>query len=60
MKTMVTLYADEGKILTNGTDYGTTISLAEGADASAYREITIEEYENIFAKESDFANEQLL
>jgi hypothetical protein len=53
MKTMVTLYADEGKILTNGTDYGTTISLAEGVDASAYHEISMDEYEAIIAEESE-------
>ena len=44
MKTMLTLIADKGKVITNGTDYGTTISLAEGVDASAYYEITLEEY----------------
>lgn len=44
MKTMLTLIADEGKVITNGTDYGTTISLAEGVDASAYYEIPLEEY----------------
>ena len=47
MRTMVTLFADEGKVLTNGTEYGTTISLAEGADASVYHEITQEEYDEI-------------
>lgn len=53
MKTMVTLIADEGKVITNGTYYGTTISLAEGADASAYHEISTEEYEAILAEESE-------
>ena len=52
MRTMTTLYADEGKVITNGTDYGTTISLAEGADASAYHEISMKEYEEILAKEN--------
>ena len=41
----IMLTADEGKILTNGEVYGSTIYLAEGADASAYYEITEEEYE---------------
>ena len=47
MKTMITLYADEGKVLTNGTDYGTTISLAEGVDAEGWYEISEAEYEEI-------------
>lgn len=53
MRSMVTLFADEGKILTNGVDYGTTISLAENADASQYYEITIEEYENILKEQEE-------
>ena len=49
---MEMLIAREGMIYTNGTDYGTTISLAEGADASAYHEISMKEYEEILAKEN--------
>lgn len=45
MKKMITLYADEGKVLTNGEVYGTTISLAEGIDGSEFYEITEAEYE---------------
>lgn len=44
MKSRTVLYADEGMVLTNGKDYGRVIYLAEGADASAYREISEEEY----------------
>ena len=44
MKKMITLYADEGKVLTNGTSYGTTISLAEGLNGDDFFEITEEEY----------------
>jgi gas vesicle protein len=47
MKTMITLYADEGKVLTNGTDYGTTVSLAVGENAENWHEITQEEYEKL-------------
>ncbi len=43
--------AREGYILTDGATYGTTIYLAEGADASAFYEITREEYDAIFAAE---------
>ena len=46
MKKMLTLIADEGKILTNGTEYGTTISLAENVTDEGYYEITMEEYKN--------------
>ena len=47
MKKMVTIFADEGKILTNGVDYGTTISLAEDETDEGYYEITRQEYEEI-------------
>lgn len=53
MKQRIIIIADEGKILTNGTDYGTTIHLAVGADASTYYEIPIEEYEAILAQGSE-------
>lgn len=45
------LYANDGKILTNGEVYGTQIFLAEGVDASAFYEITREEYEARMASE---------
>ena len=51
MKTMITIFADEGKVLTDGEIYGTTISLAEGKTAEAFREITQEEYDSILASE---------
>ena len=41
------IFADTGKVLTNGETYGTTISLAEGVDESGFYEITEEEYERI-------------
>lgn len=51
MKVMTTIYADEGKILTDGEIYGTTISLANGLSEADFYEITTAEYEKIMAKE---------
>lgn len=45
------LKANEGKILTNGTEYGKIIYLAIGADPSVYYEITEEEYNKIMEAE---------
>lgn len=47
MKTRTVLYADEGKILTNGKIYGEQIFLAENESNIGYYEITAEEYEQI-------------
>ena len=53
MKTRLVLYADEGKVLTDGNIYGTEIYLAENVSADSYREITTEEYENILNKQTE-------
>ena len=47
MKTRIIIYADEDKVLTNGEIYGKQIYLADGVDASAFYEITEEEYAQI-------------
>lgn len=44
-----TLIAEDGKIYTNGTDYGRVISLAIDANSDDYYEITEEEYNQILA-----------
>ena len=51
MKVRKILYADEGKILTDGENYGTQIFLADGADEAAYYEISQEAYDIIMAEE---------
>ena len=53
MKERIVLYADEGKVLTNGEIYGTQIFLAESDNAENYHEITKEEYENIISVETE-------
>ena len=47
MKSRIVLYADEGKVLTDGNTYGKQIFLADGADPENYHEITDAEYEAI-------------
>jgi hypothetical protein len=47
MKERKVIYADEGKILTNGEIYGKQIFLAEGVWSYNFYEITEEEYEAI-------------
>lgn len=47
MKTRIIIYADEGKVLTNGETHGKQIYLADGVDPSTFYEITDEEYAQI-------------
>lgn len=49
MKTRTVLYADEGTVLTNGTDYGKVIWLADDTDASQYHAILQAEYDALVA-----------
>lgn len=57
MKSMITIFADKGKILTDGSVYGEVISLAVGKSAEDFYEITIEEYEQIMAEQEKEALE---
>jgi hypothetical protein len=50
--TRTKLTAGEGMVLTNGTNYGTVIFLAEGESAYDYREITKSEYEAILDEQA--------
>jgi hypothetical protein len=50
MKQKVTLIADEGKILTDGTHYARIAYLIPGDDGSAWHEIPEEEYAAITAQ----------
>ena len=53
MKIRKVIYADEGKILTDGEIYGKQIYLAEGIDESKFYEITVEEYEKILSQDNE-------
>ena len=53
MKTRIVIYADEGKVLTNDTIYGTRICLAEGMSADGFYEISAEEYEEIMKAQEE-------
>lgn len=53
MKTRIILYADAGKLVTDGQTYGKQIFLAEGTDPEAFYEITQAEYEEILAQEEE-------
>ena len=57
MQVRTVLYADEGTVLTNGTDYGTVIWLAEGVSADTYHAIPKEEYEAILAAQEQEVSE---
>ena len=52
MKIRTVIYADDGKILTNGITYGKQIFLAEGESEVNYYEITEAEHEKIVAEET--------
>ena len=53
MTTRTVIYADEGKVLTDGEIYGVQIFLAEGQSADNFHEITEEEYEEITKAENE-------
>ena len=55
MKQRTVLYAEEGRVLTDGEIYGTVIYLADGKTAEDYHEITAEEYAEIQRKEAEEA-----
>ena len=53
MKTRTTIYAERGKVLTDGKIYGTAIHLAEGRSTDGFYEISAEEYARIMKSIAD-------
>ena len=49
----IIIRASQGMWLTDGENYGKTISLAEGVSVDKYYEITDAEYEKILEKEME-------
>ncbi len=57
MKTRIIIYADDGKVLTDGNIYGTQIYLEDKRSANEFREITQEEYKKIAETETEMVSE---
>ena len=53
MKTRQILYAEDGMVLTDGNVYGKVIYLAEGADATSFREITDDAYAAVLQEQEE-------
>ena len=57
MKIRKILYAEEGKVLTDGKTYGTQIFLADCVDENSFYEISREEYEEKLAAEMEVSEQ---
>ena len=53
----ILIFADEGKVLTDGESYGTPVVLADDRNPDEFTEITIEEYEKRMAEQEKEALE---
>ena len=58
MKRRTILYADKGKILTNGVIYGRQIFLADDISDDNFHEITEEEYQDTLKAEEEARKEK--
>lgn len=55
----ITIRADKGKWLTDGENYGKTISLGDGVSIDNYYEVTNEEYETIIAEQANVLDKEI-
>lgn len=53
MRKRLTLYAEAGKVLTNGQVFCTEIQLAEGEDGADFYEVSVAEAEQMQAESED-------
>ena len=53
------LLADDGMMLTDDSSFGTTVRLGKEADETAWREITMEEYEQMLEDDDDEPTESI-
>lgn len=60
MKVRTVLYAEDDMVLTNGTDYGKVIWLAEGGDPDMYYSISQIQYDSIQAELDEQNKKHLL
>ena len=58
MTTRQIIYADEGKILTNGESYGAVVFLAQNESVENWYEIDKSEYESILQQQQQEASEE--
>ena len=52
MKKRIVIFAEDGKVLTNGEIYGKQIFLADGVSEGDFYEIIDEEYQNIMKQKN--------
>lgn len=53
MKTRIVIYAEEGKVLTDGKIFGKSIFLADGANINDFYEISEQEYNSMIAESEE-------
>lgn len=53
------LEADDGMVLTDGTNYCSSVLLRKGQTAEGWSEITQEEYDNLISEEVDRDNDEM-
>lgn len=58
MKTRTILYAEDGMVLTNGTEFGRVIYLADGVDPGSFYEITQVEYDRLMEAQLNESEEE--